>query len=388
MISFWTWLKEKFSSGVIPLSGGDVCSDDLSEFGDIYIREMAFWSAVNLIANAVSKCEFKTFLNNKEIQKEEYYLWNVEPNKNQNSSTFLHKLIAQLYRHNQCLVVEQNGQLLVADSYTRQPYVLYDDVFTKVTVGDLTFNRPFTQSEVMFFQLNSVDMRRLTDGLFASYSSLITYSMTAYQKSRGTKGIFNYETLPVAGTAERDAFDALINGKISKWLSGDNAALPLGKGQSWHELQHKTYSTESTRDIRAQIDDVNDFTSKAFGIHPALMRGDVQSVSEALDYTLTFCVDPLVDNLAEEINRKRSGYLGFSKGTYLKIDTKSIRHIDLLNVSVAIDKLIGSGAFCVNDIRLLVGEQPIDEEWAWQHFITKNYMPFEQALAQQGGDSG
>ena len=209
MISFWTWLKEKFSSGVIPLSGGDVCSDDLSEFGDIYIREMAFWSAVNLIANAVSKCEFKTFLNNKEIQKEEYYLWNVEPNKNQNSSTFLHKLIAQLYRHNQCLVVEQNGQLLVADSYTRQPYVLYDDVFTKVTVGDLTFNRPFTQSEVMFFQLNSVDMRRLTDGLFASYSSLITYSMTAYQKSRGTKGIFNYETLPVAGTAERDAFDAL-----------------------------------------------------------------------------------------------------------------------------------------------------------------------------------
>ena len=153
-------------------------------------------------------------------------------------------------------------------------------------------------------------------------------------------------------------------------------------------LQHKTYSTESTRDIRAQIDDVNDFTSKAFGIHPALMRGDVQSVSEALDYTLTFCVDPLVDNLAEEINRKRSGYLGFSKGTYLKIDTKSIRHIDLLNVSVAIDKLIGSGAFCVNDIRLLVGEQPIDEEWAWQHFITKNYMPFEQALAQQGGDSG
>jgi hypothetical protein len=42
--------------------------------------------------------------------------------------------------------------------------------------------------------------------------------------------------------------------------------------------------------------------------------------------------------------------------------------------------LIGSGAFCVNDIRVLVGEQVIDEEWAWSHWITRNYMPFAEAL--------
>jgi phage portal protein BeeE len=49
---------------------------------------MAFWSAVNIVANAVSKCEFKTFLNGKEDKGKEYYLWNIEPNKNQNSSDF------------------------------------------------------------------------------------------------------------------------------------------------------------------------------------------------------------------------------------------------------------------------------------------------------------
>ena len=56
---------------------------------DIYIREMAFWSAVNLVANAVSKCEFKTFMNGKK-PKARIYLWNIETNKNQNSSAFLH----------------------------------------------------------------------------------------------------------------------------------------------------------------------------------------------------------------------------------------------------------------------------------------------------------
>ena len=75
--------------------------------------------------------------------------------------------------------------------------------------------------------------------------------------------------------------------------------------------------------------------------------------------------------------------------TYLKIDTKQIKHVDILSVSTAIDKLIGSGAFCVNDIRRICGEEPIDEDAANAFFITKNYMPIEDALkALGGGDDG
>ena len=386
-----SWLIDKLSGKPVPVSFND--ADMLDEYtsliGDIYIREMAFWSAVNLVANAVSKCEFKTYLNSKETKGKEYYLWNIEPNKNQNSSAFIHKLIAKLYRNNECLVIEQNGQLLVADNFVRKPYALYDDVFSQVQVEDFIFNRPFTQSEVLYYRLNEENIRKLVNGLYESYSKLITYSMKAYQRSRGTKGIFKYDTMPVAGTPEREAFDALINKKIKQWMEGDNAALPLGRGQEWKELQHKTYTNESTRDIRAQIDDIFDFTARAFGIPPALLRGDVQDTSKAIDQLLTFCVDPLVDMLQEEINRKRNGYSGFSQGTYLKIDTKSIKHVDLLSVATAIDKLIGSGCFCINDIRKAVGDEPIDEPWANQHFITKNYETVENALtALEGGENG
>ncbi|NLW91762.1 MAG: phage portal protein, partial [Syntrophomonadaceae bacterium] len=364
---------------------GEYAAEYQALIGDIYIRELAFWSAVNLISNSVSKCEFKTYLGGQEVKAQEYYLWNMEPNRNQNSSGFIHKLIAQLYRKNECLVIEQNGQLLVADDFARTPYALYDDRFTQVTVEDFTFQKAFYQADVLYFKLSEMNMNRLLHGLYGLYAKLITYSMTAYQRSRGTKGIFKYETIPVAGTADRAAFDALINEKISRWLSGDNAALPLGKGQDWKELTQKTYSSESTRDIRSMIDDVSDFTAKAFCIPPALLRGDVQGVSDALDQFLTFCIDPLTDMLSEEINRKRNGFTGFNQGNYLKIDTKAIKHVDLLSVSSSIDKLIGSGVFCINDIRDLVGEEPIAEDWANQHFMTKNYSTVADLLAALEG---
>jgi HK97 family phage portal protein len=385
-----SWLIDKMSGQAVSASfnDGDVFDEYASLIGDIYIREMAFWSAVNLVANAVSKCEFKTYLNSKEVKGREYYLWNIEPNKNHNSSVFLHKLISKLYRNNECLVIEQNGQLLVADSFIRKPYALYDDVFTQVQVEDFTFSRSFTQSEVLYYKLNEENIRKLINGLYENYSKLIAYSMKAYQRSRGTKGIFKYDTLPVTGTEERKVFDTLINEKIKKWMDSDNAALPLGRGQEWKELQHKTYSNENTRDIRAQVDDIFDFTARSFGIPPALLRGDVQDTSKAVDQLLTFCIDPLVDMIQEEINRKRNGYDGFSKGTYIKIDTKCIKHVDLLSVATAIDKLIGSGAFCINDIRKAVGDEPIDEPWANQHFITKNYETVENALtALEGGEN-
>ena len=377
-MSFISWLKYKLGGGSVQVGDfGEYAEEYAGLVGDLCYREMAFWSAVNVVANAVSKCEFKTFSKGKEVKDREHYLWNIEPNKNQNSSAFIHDWITKLFRKNECLIIEHNGQLLVADDFVRTPYALYDDVFTEVKVKDFTFNRSFVQSEVLYYKLSETDMKKVTDALYASYSKLIAYSMNTFRKSKGTKGVFKYETLPVAGTPERAAFDALINEKIGKWLSGDNAALPLGKGQDWKELTQKTYSSESTRDIRSMIDDISDFTAKAFGIPPALLRGDVQGVSDALDNFLTFCVDPLVDMLAEEINRKRNGYDAFSKGTYIKIDTRTVKHIDLLSASNAVDKLIASGAFCINDIRKLVGDTAIDEPWAWKHYITKNYTDVE-----------
>ena len=54
--------------------------------------------AINMIAGAIGKCEFRTFKAGKPYKAEEYYLWNYEPNANQNSTQFIlvNKQVSQL----------------------------------------------------------------------------------------------------------------------------------------------------------------------------------------------------------------------------------------------------------------------------------------------------
>lgn len=383
------WIKKRFFSDDPEETEEAI---DIEEYfslaAELYVRKLAFQSAVNLIANSISKCEFKTYLDNKPVKKEEYYLLNFEPNKNQNKTQFIHKLINKLYANNECLVIESNGQLLIADTFDKSEYVLFDCQFTDVTVDNFKFDKTFYADDVLYFKLNSKDIKKLINDMYKSYGKLIAYGQKSYNNSRGDKGILQVNAIAQGKPNFKETFDTLMNERFKKFFEADNAVLPLFDGYTYKGLESKTYSNENSRDIKAMIDDVYDFTARVFVIPPALLRGDLANIENAVDNYLTFCIDPLAMLLEQEIVRKRTGFKGYSKGAYVKIDTKTIKHIDLLNISGPIDKLISSGAFCINDIRIAVGEEPIDEPWANQHFMTKNYETIEAQLKSllQGGE--
>lgn len=373
---FFRWL---FGSRDAP---DEVTAEEMIDlFSDLYIRELAFQSCVNLVARAVSKCEAITYLGGKVKKGPDWYRWNLAPNKNQNSSAFWYKLIYHMYRDRAALVVESNGDLLVADSWDRTEYALREDVFTNVTIGDMTFRRSFLASEVMFFESSAEDMKSVVDGIYYSYSQLIAYGMRGYKKSRGEKGVLELDTNASADKKFMETYEEIKNKGFKRFAEADNAVMPLYRGMKYTSLASKTYNSDTTRDIRAMIDDITDFTARAFGIPACLVNGSVQNVDSATDQFLTFCVDPLVDNLQEEINRKRYGKAAVLAGSYMEFDTRRIKHIDLLEASGGIEKLVGSGVECINDIRALLGQPLINEPWAWEHFITKNYSTVAEALA-------
>lgn len=373
-LNFKKWLSEKLSKGTEKRS---LVSVDWTEFfglmDQVYIRELAFWTCVNKIANALSKCEFRTYYHHELVKKGEYYLWNIEPNRNQNASAFLTKLIGKLYLNNEALVVESSGQLYVADDFQKTVYALYDYQFTGVMVDDFTFGKTFYQNEVLYFQLNSLDMRQLVNLLYSSYNELLQYAANAYRKSRGSRGILDIDAQAQAEDDFSDTLQELMTNYFKKFFESENAVLPLYDGYKYTELQSKTYSSESTRDIKALADDIFDFTARAFSFPPSLAKGDVQDTEKATDELLTFCMDPLARMLEKEINRKRNGMAGFLAGNYLWIDTTAVKHIDIFDIAAPVDKLISSGIYSINDIRRVIGEAPIDEEWAKTHFITRNY---------------
>jgi len=388
-LSLISWIAEKLGTASVPLApDSSLIVEYYSIFGEVCFRELAYAAAKNLIANSISKCEFKTMLRGEEVKQDEYYLWNVEPNKNENSSRFLRKIVNRLCDNNECLVIEQGGQLLVADSFYKQDYTLYEDVFSQVTVGELTFARQYRQHEVLYWKLSDKNIKQALEMLNGSYSKMLAYAMQAYQRSRGVKATLDYEAIPTdVKKEEQNQWILAQTKKYIPFLEADNAIMPQGKGVKLNAFGRSTsFSTETTRDIRAMIGDIFDFTALAFGIPPVLLRGDVQGTSDATDNLLTFAIDPWTDILREEIVRKRIGKPEHLRGTDLIIDASQVKHIDIMSASTQIDKLIGSGAFSVNDILKMLGRPTIKEPWADQHYITKNYALIEEVLkALTGG---
>jgi HK97 family phage portal protein len=357
--------------------------DVQSAMYEVYLRELAFWTCVNKIANAISKCEFKTYIKKKEVKGQEYYLWNYEPNQNQNATSFMNKVIGKLYRNNECLVVEVNNHIYVADSYSKEVLALKEYRFSGITFDGYELSETREMSEVMFFELNSENMRNLTNGMYETYSKLLIYAQDAYKKSRGKKGILNIGAIAQESENFDETFQELMSTHFKNFFESDSAVLPLFDGYEYQDISEsgKTYSTESTRDIKSLADDIFEFTARAFSFPPSLAKGDVQDTGKAIDELLTFVIDPLIKMLQQEINRKRNGYTGFKAGNYVKIETLAVKHIDIFDIATPVDKLISSGAFTINDILEVLGKPKIEEDWANQHFMTKNYSKIQDLLA-------
>ena len=388
IVNIITWLADRIKGSVPTVVGADILAEFYSAIGEVCFRELAYSAAKNLIANSISKCEFKTMIHGEEVKRDEWYLWNIEPNKNENSSGFLRKIVNRLCDNNECLVIEQGGQLLVADSFVRKPYALYEDIFTQVTVGDFTFVRSFSQSEVLYWRLADKNIKQALEALNGSYSKMLAYGMQSYQRSRGTKATLDYDSIPPHVKKEdQNQWLAEQVLKYKPFLLADSAVIPQGTGVKLNAFNKaSTYSNETTRDIRAMVGDIFDFTALGFGIPPVLLRGDVQGTSDAMDMLLTTAIDPWADFFREEIVRKRIGKKENLLGTDLIVDTSQIKHVDIMSSAANIEKLIGSGAFCVNDILKMLGRPTINEPWANQHYVTKNFALIEEVLkALTGG---
>lgn len=389
-LKLWEWITRAFRWKDGHTSLNEVCSELERVSMETHVRELAFWTCANLVANVISKSEFKTYLGGKEVQEEEYFLWNYSPNINENSSAFIHKWIAALYRCNECLLVEHQGRLHVADSFNRDCDELRGDRFSDIAVGQSVLTRTRRRQDVLFFELSARNVYNVVQALSIAYQRLLDSAVNGYTAANGGKYKFSYDTIPPAYNGDREQYYGELSRIIKPALSADTAIVPTGKGENI-ELLNKgsTYGNSTTRDIRSMINDISDFTAKGFLIPPALVRGDVQDTSDAVDQLLTFCIDPLTDMLSEEITRQRYGYEGFRNGNYLRIDTRQVRHVDLLSMAPNVDKLISSGVSSVNDIIIITGGQPIDEPWADEHFMTRNYETIKTALQNlnTGGES-
>ena len=389
-LNFWKWLAGGKARS--PTTVEITCRELMAAAQEFQLRDMSFWICANMIANAVGRCEFRTFRGGKEIREREHYLWNVEPNVNQNSTAFLHKLVAKLLTDGECLIIstrqrEGYDALVVADAWLQNgDYPSRQNEYINVQVGDVSYEKTFREREVLHLKLNHINVKPVLDGLYGAYWRLISAAMKRYEWDKGQHWKVHVGQLASGSEDFTENFSRMIEQQVKTFLDSNGAILP--------EFDGYTYTNEGGKsgvelaDIQAQMKDVLGFTAKAMQIPAVLVDGSIQGTEDAQGRFLTGCIDPICDQLQEEINRKRYGYDRMRAGDYLRVDTSSIRHFDMFANAANVEKLVGSGAFTINDVLRSAGLPTIPEPWADEHYMTKNIAALDAETTALGGAEG
>lgn len=381
-MGLWRNFIEKITK--VERYGGSVV---ISIPSSLYYKELALYTATSLIGNAISKCEFKTYVNNVAVKKEDYYLLNIAPNKNENASLFWHKVIRKMIRNPKgALVVELRGELHCAEDFSikeERPVLgnLYDGV---VLDGNLQLKKIFRAEEVFLFKMEDENVKALIDGLYEEYDKLLQTAARAFRDTNGRKFKFK-----VSGTKQGDEefneeFKNVISKEIKAYMENEYATYVEYDGEVLEEQVEK--QRVNSDDVIKLRKDVFEIVGQAIKIPQSLMTGNVTSVKDVMDVFLTFAVDPWADTITEVLN-KRATVWEYMKGNYYKVDTGKIKHRDIFDLAPNVEKLVGSSVLNPDEVREELDRQPLETEWSQTYYMTKNIAKTEDvAEGVEGGD--
>lgn len=352
------------------------------------VTELALFTAIDLIARSLAKCEFVTVENYKEIHKSEYYLWNYSPNKHQTKMEFIINAVANLIFDNELLIFESaDYQLLIADSFSHTEYAMLDDTFSGIICRNMTLQRSFKESEVIYLKYNNFLLRGLLSSMCTSYENLMKSAGERYDKAVGHKGIFTMANMQQGDLEFEKTFNEIIKNRFKNYFNSKNAVLPLFDGQSYTEP-----STDAGKTTNTEINDISKLRAEAYStvgnalhIPPAIISGEASQLSDSTDAFIAEVIDPLAQMFEQEVTKKRYGETEFLKGNYLLIDTTYVKHIDAVSSANNLDKSIACGILSPEKAQKYCNMLPSKEKWASSYYMTKNYQTADMAV--KGGEN-
>lgn len=349
----------------------------------VYLKRLALDTCINFIGRTISTSEFRV-MNGRYSDKKSmlHYKLNVRPNTDKSAANFWQDVIYKLIHENEVLVIQTDtDDLLIADDFTRNELALYDDTFEDVTVKDYTYNRTFQMSEVVYMTYNNQRLSTFVEGLYADYGKLFGQMIDNSMRHNQFRGIFKFKD---GGALDDKTFkrqQAQVE-KIKQIFETSSVALaPLTEGIELQDISNKsTQKDESINDLVKLKRDLIDDISKMLGIPTNLIHGDVADLENTMEAYITFCVEPLIKKISDELNAKFFEYKDYSAGKRIKViglnKRNPIKHAE------AVDKLISSSTFNKNEVRELFDYEPVSG--GDKYIRTKNY---EEESPSRGGEN-
>lgn len=354
-----------------------------------YIKKWALDTCINHIARTISQTKFEIIdSEGKDTSSTTHYKLNVRPNTDESAATFWQKVIRKLIYDNEVLIVVTDSKdLIIADDFVREEYALYDDIFDHIIVGEFEFERSFRMSEVIYLEYNNESITNMLMGLFSDYGDIFGRMIKSNLMNNQIRATLAMDTNVALKTTTNEEMQKFINKAYKAFESNDIAIVPVQKG-----YEYKEHSSNNGAKTSSQIEDMAkvpnqllSYVARNLGIPVGLINGDTADIEAMTDNYMKFCIKPIIEKITDELNAKLFSERGYKEGKRIK--AISIDQKGPLEVSEAVDKLIASGSFNRDEIRVLTGFEPIGSEEMQKFIITKNYQTVdEETTGDEGGD--
>lgn len=351
-----------------------------------YLKQIALNIVVEMVARTISQSEFRLMKGNQKEKDQLYYLLNVQPNKNQNAVDFWQKFIYKLIIDNEVLVVKNDdGYFFIADDFHHEEELgLLPHKFTNVLVNDFEFKRVFSMDDVIYLRYNNQKLDAFSLGLFEDYGEIFGRMIDLQLMNNQVRGVLKIDTTQMRESDKQEAIQGYINKLFESFRNNSIAIAPLTKGLEYEEHSSKgsAQGSQEFKEIEELKRTILTDVARIIGVPPSLVLGEVADLEKTIDSYLKFCINPLLRKIESELNSKF-----FYEDEFLNED-KHIRVVgidkrDPLKLSEAIDKLVASGTFTRNQVRIMTGEEPVDDPELDKFIITKN---LQSADAFKGGE--
>lgn len=337
-----------------------------------YIKRMALNVVVEYVARTIAQSEFRVKESDHVTKDDMYYLLNVRPNPNQNATQFWQKFIYRLLIDNEALIIKSDDDYLyVADDFEHETELgLLPHRFNSVMVNDYKYNRYFSMDDVIYLEYANEKLDKFSLGLFEDYGEVFGRMLNMQLKKNQIRGVLNIGSTQLSTKGIQDYIDMIFN----TFEKNQVAVVPLTKGLEYEE--HSTNNSNANgsdfKELRQAIEDILIYIARIIGVAPSLILGENADLEKAIESTNKFCFKPLTKKLERELNAKL-----FFKDEYLK-DNKRIEIVGIdkknpIELAEAIDKLRSSGTYTGNQIRVMLGDEPGDDEHLDEYVLTKNY---------------
>lgn len=368
MSKFQNWLSiYKKNSELETLMGLEFFQDDSER---AYLKKLSIDTCINFLARTISQAEFRIMDGDNLDKGDWYYKLNIRPNTDQSSTDFWQYFVYKLLFDNEVLVIlTDTDDLLIADSWVRNEYALYDDTFESVTVKSYTFKRKFSMDEVIYLKYNNEALENYISGLFGDYGELFGRMLEVSLRNYQIRGTVEVGQLQGSDDEKQEKLQGFID-KMFRAFKKPIALVPITKGFDYSELSSKSGETnQSFEELGKLKSAMISEVAKLIGIPPALVHGEMADLEQNMTSYIDFCVKPLQKKIEDELNAKLFEIQEFRAGKH--VDISGIDKPDPVKDAEKIDKLISSGFMNINGVRKEYGLEP--REGGDVYVMTKNY---------------